>query len=121
MLQLSPRVPNFTPFHSTGSLFRDLETSALDNPKMNLKIKRSKVNHIHINTPTPVYRPCVAQSLERPLGVREAGVRSPTASHQRRKKWEVCASQLGASHMEKSNAVSTMNRSWTAHLSAHHS
>ncbi len=35
--------------------------------------------------------PCVAQSLEHPLGVREAGVRSPTASHQRRKKWEVCA------------------------------
>ncbi len=31
-------------------------------------------------------RPCVAQWLERPLGVREAGVRSPTASPQRRKK-----------------------------------
>ncbi len=29
--------------------------------------------------------PCVAQWLERPLGVREAGVRFPTASHQRRK------------------------------------
>ncbi len=28
------------------------------------------------------HRPCVAQWLERPLGVREAGVRSPTASHQ---------------------------------------
>ncbi len=27
-------------------------------------------------------RLCVAQWLERPLGVREAGVRSPTASHQ---------------------------------------
>ncbi len=30
-------------------------------------------------------RPCVAQWLERSLGVREAGVRSPTVSHQRRK------------------------------------
>ncbi len=29
-------------------------------------------------------RPHVAQWLEYPLGVREAGVRSPTASHQRR-------------------------------------
>ncbi len=43
-------------------------------------------------------RPCVAQWLERPLGVREAGVRFATASHQRRKNWEVCASQLGAWH-----------------------
>ena len=31
------------------------------------------------------HRPCVAQWLEHPLGVREVGVRSPTASHQRRK------------------------------------
>ncbi len=30
-------------------------------------------------------RPRIAQWLERPLGVREAGVRSPTASHQRHK------------------------------------
>ncbi len=45
--------------------------------------------------PTGVHRPRVAQWLERPLGVREAGVRSPTASHQRGKKWEVFASQLG--------------------------
>ena len=29
-------------------------------------------------------------------GVPEAGVRSPTVSHQGCKKWEVCASQLGA-------------------------
>ncbi len=43
-------------------------------------------------------RPCVAQWLERPLGAREAGVRSPTASHQRRKNWEVCAYQIGAGH-----------------------
>ncbi len=42
--------------------------------------------------------PSVAQWLQRPLGVREAGVRFPTASHQRRKNWEVCASQLGAWH-----------------------
>ena len=41
-------------------------------------------------------RPCIAQWLGHPLGVREAGVRFPTASHQRRKNWEVCASQLGA-------------------------
>ncbi len=45
-----------------------------------------------------IYRPRVGQGLDRPLGVREAGVRSPTASHQRREKWEVCASQLGAWH-----------------------
>ncbi len=32
-------------------------------------------------------RPRVAQWLERPLGVREAGVRSPTALHKRRKNW----------------------------------
>ncbi len=38
------------------------------------------------------YRPCVAQWLG------EAGVRSSTAAQQRRKKWEVCASQLGAWH-----------------------
>ncbi len=43
-------------------------------------------------------RPCVAEWLERSLGVWEAGVRSPTASHQRRKNWEVCASQLGTWH-----------------------
>ncbi len=49
--------------------------------------------------PSSLYnRPCVAQWLERPLGVREAGVRSPTASHQRRKNWEVCASRLDAWH-----------------------
>ncbi len=41
-------------------------------------------------------RPRVAYWLERPLGVLVAGVRSPTRSHQRRKKWEVCPSQLGA-------------------------
>ncbi len=35
--------------------------------------------------PIDSYRPCVAQRLERPLGVREAWVRSSTASHQRRK------------------------------------
>ncbi len=28
----------------------------------------------------------------------QGGVRFPTASHQRRKKWEVCASQLGTWH-----------------------
>ncbi len=33
--------------------------------------------------------PPVTQWLERPLGVWEAGVRSATTSHQRRKKWEV--------------------------------
>ncbi len=33
--------------------------------------------------PSASYRPRVAQWLERPLGVREAGVRSLTASHQR--------------------------------------
>ncbi len=43
-------------------------------------------------------RTCIAQWLERPLGVQDASCRSPTASHQRRKKWEVCASQLGAWH-----------------------
>ncbi len=48
--------------------------------------------------PIPVPRPCIAQWLERPLGVQEAEIRSPTASHQRRKNWEVCASQLGAWH-----------------------
>ncbi len=33
--------------------------------------------------------------------VREAGVRSPTASHQRRRKWEweVCTSQLGINEL----------------------
>ncbi len=51
-----------------------------------------------VSSPKLGYRPCVAQWLERPLGVRDAGVRSPTASHQRRKNWEVCASQLGAWH-----------------------
>ncbi len=40
----------------------------------------------------------VAQWLERPLGVLEAGVPSLTASHQRRKNWEVCASKLGVLH-----------------------
>ncbi len=48
--------------------------------------------------PTPLNCPYVAQWLERLLGVREAGVRSQTASHQRRKNWEVCASQLCAWH-----------------------
>ncbi len=42
--------------------------------------------------------PCVAQCLERPLGAWEAGVRSPTSAHQRRKNWKVCTSQLGAWH-----------------------
>ena len=36
--------------------------------------------------PKRVDRPCIAQWLERPLGVREVGVRSPIASHQRRNK-----------------------------------
>ncbi len=40
----------------------------------------------------------VPARLKHPLGVREAGVRSPTVSHQRRKNWEVCAAQLGAWH-----------------------
>ncbi len=53
-----------------------------------------KAKAVHI----AMHRPRVAQWLERPLGVREAGVRSPTASHQRRKNCEVCASQLGAWH-----------------------
>ncbi len=39
-----------------------------------------------LQTQTGLDGPCVAQWLERPLGVREAGVRFPTASHQRRKK-----------------------------------
>ena len=44
-------------------------------------------------------RPCIAQRLERPVGVWQAGVRSLTASHQRRKNWEVCASQLGINEL----------------------
>ncbi len=46
-----------------------------------------------------LYRPRRAQWLERPLGVWEAGVRSRTVSHQIRKNWEVCASQLGINEL----------------------
>ncbi len=49
-------------------------------------------------TPTACNRPHVALWLERPLRVQEVRVRYPTASHQRHKKWEVFASQLGAWH-----------------------
>ncbi len=56
-------------------------------------------HYVHCASPTQSDRPCVAQWLERPLGVRETGVRSPTASHQIRQNWEVFfASQLGAWH-----------------------
>ena len=46
-------VPYFTRFHSTVSCFPDtdhFETSALNDPKMNLDIKRSKVPHLHVTT-----------------------------------------------------------------------
>ncbi len=38
--------------------------------------------------------------LERPLGVREAGVRSPTAAHQIHKSWKVCDCQLGTNELD---------------------
>ncbi len=46
-------------------------------------------------SPPPPLRSTVVRASAR---VREPGVRSPTASHQRRKNWEVCAYQLGAWH-----------------------
>ena len=52
-----PRLPNFTPFYSTANYFQvtgHFEITALNDPKMALKTKRSKVSHIHFRTtPSP--------------------------------------------------------------------
>ncbi len=54
-----PRVTNFTPFHPTASHFRLMDhfvTSALNDPKMTLNTKRSKLPDIHITiTPSPKF------------------------------------------------------------------
>ncbi len=52
--------------------------------------------------------PCVAQWLGRLLGVWEAGVRCPTASHQRRKNWEVCTSRLVLGINELGNRLGSL-------------
>ena len=56
-----PRVPNFSPFHSTISrVTKHLEASVLNDPKMILNITRSKV---HLICVTSVPKPQISVSL----------------------------------------------------------
>ena len=90
-----PRIPSALP--SSVEPF----TCLLPSPHFYLFLPSTIVRNVQWiapNDPQHFHRPCVAQWLERPPGVRGGGVRSPTASLQRRKNWEVCASQLGAWH-----------------------
>ncbi len=67
--------------------FEVLTDSCMDEPYSEMSID---VRHFWVAAwvnPWNYFYPCWA-----------AGVRFPTASHQRRKKWEVCASHLGAWH-----------------------
>ncbi len=65
-----------------GWIPRNFEKKNLKKPLI-LTLQAPVMCHYTVRSiPLWTDRPCVAQWLERPLGVREAGVQSPTASHQ---------------------------------------